>query len=191
MAVAGEVEKGVRTARSRLRRLALDEAHHPARSAFSGFTLPELIAVLLILAALSVFVIPRLDSLSGFGERADYDRVFSSLEYARKAAVAQRRYVCVQVAASSLTFTVNPSSPESTSFGGACSAALPMPTRDSGCGTNQTCVSSITLSGPSFQFDPLGRASSGAVPQTAPLTLAVTGYSIGSITIESDTGYVH
>jgi len=119
-----------------------------------------------VLGVLAVFLVPNLIGVSVVQQRADYDKVTSALQYARKAAVARRRYTCVVLSASAATLTIDPNPPESTAtpFGGTCpfATALPLPAQDSACSsTNQTCTKTIALSGTpsSFQFDPLGRAS--------------------------------
>ena len=159
-----------------------------------GFTLVELVMTLVIIAILAVFVVPRLDFKSTFDERAYHDRLKAGLQFARKAAVAQRRYVCVGVAANVVTFTVDASVPESTTtpFGGTCpfAGALTLPSPDSGCGGgagNQICApTGVTLSAPSsgttFQFDARGGAS-------AAVTFSSTGQV--DVKVESETGYVH
>lgn len=157
------------------------------RSGSAGFTLVELTVILVVLGILAVFVLPRLN-LSVFRERVDYDKVMSALQYARKAAIAQRRYVCVAVASSAVTLTIDPNQPEATAtaFSGTCPFGNPLalPVPDSGCGAaNQACVRATTLSSSAaaFQFDALGRASPGA-------TVTVSGYP--PIQIEAETGYV-
>ena len=158
-----------------------------------GFTLVELVMTLTIIAVLAVFVLPRLDFKSTFDERAYHDRLKAGVQFARKAAVAQRRYVCVGVAANVVTFTVDASVPESTAtpFGGTCpfAGALALPSPDSGCGGagNQICApTGVTLTAPSsgttFQFDARGGAS-------AAVTFSSTGQP--DIKVESETGYVH
>jgi hypothetical protein len=89
-----------------------------------------------------------------------------------------------------VTLTVDGNPPESTAtpFGGTCpfATALPLPTPDKDCNgsTNQTCVKTIALSSSAgtFQFDPLGRASTT-------VTITVAGFP--SVKVESETGLVH
>ena len=154
-----------------------------------GFTLTEMVVTMIVLGVLAVFLVPNLIGVSVVQQRADYDKVTSALQYARKAAVARRRYTCVVLSASAATLTIDPNPPESTAtpFGGTCpfATALPLPAQDSACSsTNQTCTKTIALSGTpsSFQFDPLGRASTTA-------TVTVSGFP--SLKVESDTGLVH
>lgn len=156
-----------------------------------GFTLVELVMTLVIIAILAVFAVSRMDFKSGFDERAYHDRLKAGVQFARKVAAAQRRYVCVAAAANVVTFTIDADVPESTStpFGGTCpfAGALALPTPDTSCGGagNAICVPSgvtLTPSAASFQFDARGGAS-------ATVTLASTGQP--TITVEQETGYVH
>jgi len=154
-----------------------------------GFTLIELVVVLLMVAILAVVAIPKLTNLDALRQRAEYDKVFSAIEYARKAAIAKRRYACVSLSASQVSLTIDANPPEATAtpFGGTCpfTTALPLPSPDSNCaGSNQTCVKTSTITSTSnmFQFDARGRAS-------ATVVVTVSGYP--SFTVEAETGYVH
>jgi len=157
--------------------------------ACKGFTFPELIIILVVIGILAVFVAPRLTAINAGRERSEYDKVVSAIAYARKAAVAQRRYACVSVTGTVVTLTIDPNPPESTStpFGGTCpfTTALNLPSRDAACAAaNQTCLQYATVSASpgTFQFDPLGRASST-------VTINMSGFP--SIQVEGETGYVH
>jgi len=156
-----------------------------------GFTLVELVMTLILVSILAVFVVPRLDFKSGFDERAYHDKLKAGLQFARKAAVAQRRYVCVGVAANVVTFTADAAVPENTAtaFGGTCpfatSLALPAPDANCGGAANQICApSGVTLAATaaSFQFDARGGAS-------AAVTFTSTGQP--DLKVEPETGYVH
>ncbi|MBI4293682.1 MAG: prepilin-type N-terminal cleavage/methylation domain-containing protein [Betaproteobacteria bacterium] len=156
-----------------------------------GFTLAELVMVLVLIGILAFFALPRLDFQSAFSERGFHDKLKAGLQFARKTAVAQRRYVCVGVAANEVTFTVDANVPESTAapFGGTCPFAGPLalPSPDSGCGGagNKICAPAgltLTATAASFQFDARG-ASSSAV------TFSSTGQP--DVKVESETGYVH
>jgi MSHA pilin protein MshC len=154
-----------------------------------GFTLAELIVTLVLIGILAVFVAPRFSGMSVIRERSEYDEVRSAITYARKAAVAKRRYACVSVSSTVVTLTIDTNPPESTSvpFGGTCpfGTALDLPSRDKDCSaSNQTCLkySSVSSAPGTFQFDPLGRAS-------ATVTITMSGHP--PITVEGETGYVH
>lgn len=158
----------------------------PQRSQ-SGFTLVELIVVMIIIGIMAVLVLPRFDLLKGFDEIGYYDKVKATLEYARKSAVAQRRNVRVALAGNALTLSIDNDVPEGL---GAFTfpSALALPTPDNACGgaANQICApTGIALAGPAtLTFTPLG------VPSAAG-AYTVTGDAAHAITVEAETGYVH
>lgn len=163
-----------------------------------GFTLVELIAILVIVGIVSVFAIGRLSSIgsSTFSQRALYDKLTASIEYARKMAVAQRRYVCVRAAGTVVTFTVNTNLPES--LPGVCAAAqnngieqaLPMAVPDSNCAgaTNEVCApSGVTwVAATPLTFDATGANITGTT-----VSFSTNPPTIPTVTVESLTGYVH
>jgi MSHA pilin protein MshC len=155
----------------------------------AGFTLIELVTTMVIVGILAVVAMGRMDFTSVFQQRGVYDKVKAGLEFARKAAVAKRRYVCVAVAGGTVTFTVDTAVPESTT--GTCPAAtaltLPVPDGDCGGAANAICSRSdatigLVSGGSPFSFNAEGGAS-------ATVVLSVTGQS--NVTVESTTGYVH
>lgn len=69
-----------------------------ARPAQAGFTMVELVVVLVIIGILAVVAAPALVQRSALSERAVADGLRSLLRQARSLAVAQQREVCVIVA---------------------------------------------------------------------------------------------
>ncbi|MCZ8251090.1 MAG: type II secretion system protein [Hylemonella sp.] len=149
-----------------------------------GFTLIELVMVILILGILAVFVLPRADLTRGFDEVGFHDAARSTLEYARKSAIAERRHVRVTLAGNNLTLTIDNVGPE-TAGAGTFPRQLALPTPDRRCGgaIHQLCAPpDIALGGPAtLDFSPLGRASAAA-------TYTVTGQP--DILVEAETGHV-
>lgn len=145
----------------------------------SGFTLPELIVVLVIVGILSVVALPRFWG-SEYGTRGYYDELLAQVSYARKAAVAQRRAVFVRIDGTQSLLCYNGA--------GAC-AGVPSPT-----GQTPFTVApraGVTVTAVTFQFDGLGRyRDSAGVLVSAPLTITVTGDGAHTFTVEHETGYV-
>lgn len=144
----------------------------PAR----GFTMVELVTTVAIVGILAAMAAPRFFDRGIFDNRGFYDQTISALRYAQKAAITQRRFVCVAFTSNSITLTMGATA--------ACGANLAGPV-----GQAPYVVSSSSASFAStpaaFNFDALGRPSLAA--QTS---IAVSGYGT-SILIEAETGYVH
>lgn len=159
-----------------------------------GFTLIELVMVIVMLGVLAVFAAPRLFNSSDFYARGFHDEAISLLRYGQKAAIAQRRTVCVtfdntpgnvsvRLSMASVAATLNCAVSSDT--------ALPGPS-GAGAAVVQARTGVVFDGNPSnFNFDGLGRpiASNGGTPMVTQ-TLHVSGAS-PSIVIEAATGYVH
>jgi len=138
-----------------------------------GFTLAELIAVILIVAVISVIALSRLPG-GVATTRGFYDELLSQVQYARKAAVAQRRSVFVRISAAQSLLCYNAA--------GACagvvapSGAVPF---------TVTVPAGVTVAPATLEFDGLGRYVAAA-----PLTVVVAGDGNLQFTVEHETGYV-
>ena len=155
-------------------RLSVDQppAHTVRQMRERGFTLIELIMVIVILGVLAVFATPMLRT-DDFKARGFHDETLALLRYAQKTAIAQRRTVCVKFNDTGVTLTMFATNPSVET----CPAALmlnPPNTLRGGTGLVGTPSS--------FAFTPLGS------PTTA---VSITIANSTAITVEAATGYVH
>jgi MSHA pilin protein MshC len=169
--------------------VSTDAPHQKAahrRNAQGGFTLIELIMVIVLLGVLAVFAGPRIFDTSVFNSRGFNDETLAMLRYAQKTAIAQRRTTCVTFTATTATLRI-----ASAAAVGTCDTNLIGPRGDTP-GTI-TAKSGVTYSPTpaTVHFDGLGQSLSdtGAVLTVARL-ITVTGTG-KTITIEPGTGYVH
>ena len=143
-----------------------------------GFTLVELIMVMILAGILAVAAIPRFFDKSTFEAKGFYDETFAILRYAQKAAIAKRRTVCVVFTSTTVTLTI-----ASAAASTVCDKNVISPTGASPYVVTAKSSISFATVPTGFQFTSLGQASVGQ-------TITVTGAS-GSIVIEQETGYVH
>ena len=153
-----------------------------AAAAPAGFTTVELIVVIVIVGILSAVAYPRIAN-GGFDEAGYRDQVASSLSFARKAAVAQRRNVQVTRTGNALSFRIANDVPEAgTGFSGTVRPLI-LP----GASTAQIAPSgATTLSGPAtLDFSPLGKASATS------FVFTISGSTTRTLTVDAETGYVY
>lgn len=135
-----------------------------------GFTMTELIMVIVILGILSLSVLPRLTDKNVFESRGFRDESMALLRYAQKSAVAQRRIVCVSVASTGLSFTIADNY------------------TDSSCGTTPLTLASSPRGGSGMTGSAFNFLPSGATNQTGTIVIGVADAS--EIKIDAVTGYV-
>lgn len=140
---------------------------------YEGFTLIELIMIMVIVSILAVAVLPRFTEQSAFASRGFHDETLSLLRYAQKTAIAQRRTVCVTLNATGITLTIDTDTPAD----GVCNTTPTMPNTPKG-GTG------LSGSVGAFQYTPLGSTN-----QANNVNIAIAGST--GITVEAATGYVH
>lgn len=149
-----------------------------------GFTLVELIAVLLMVAVLAVVALPRFDgamALRGAGWR---EKVLVALRHAHSVAQGHRRLVCVAVSGGAVTLTI-----ASTHPAGSCDATLPGP--DGHASFAHDAAAPATTSSPAgtLYFQPSGRVTSDAAGASAVnASIAIAGEE--AIALVGETGHV-
>ena len=138
----------------------------------SGFTLPELVAVIIIVSVLAAVAVPRLNE-SAIDTTWFAEQVKAALRFAQRQAVAQRRLVYVRVDAS-------PSAQLRLCYDAACTQPLGNVTDGGSYALAVPSGVTLTASASPFSFDGLGQPSSG-------VSLSVNG---SAVTVAAETGYV-
>lgn len=154
-----------------------------------GFTLIELVMVLILVGILAVTALPRFFDRSTFDARGFHDETLAALRYAQKTAIAQRRDVCVTFTSNSVTLTVAKFASPSTCVTGIKDSNTTDLVSPAGVSpyqvTGRTSTVAFQSTPTSFKFNALGQ------PQpNSKKTIQVSG-AANSITIEQETGYVH
>lgn len=165
----------------------------PANAAFvsptkSGFTLIELVLVIIVLSILAAVALAKFTGRSAFDARGYADRVTGIVQFAQKTAIAQRRNVCVNVAGGVVSVqkaaTANP--------GVACTINLVDPATGAAFSAAAPSAVTITASISPIIFDALGQSVNAAgapLGADATVTVASTDLSV-TVTVEKVTGYV-
>jgi MSHA pilin protein MshC len=151
-----------------------------------GFTLVELVMVIILVGILSVVAAPRVFNNNAFNDRSFHDETMAFLRYAQKSAVAQRRTVCVAFSSATATLRIAAAaaSPQ-------CDTDLRGPQGDSP-GTIRAKAGTVYSTAPtSVHFDGLGQPVNGEGQLLAGSQTVKVNNAANTITVEAVTGYVH
>jgi prepilin-type N-terminal cleavage/methylation domain-containing protein len=154
-----------------------------ARSSELGFTLPELLAVLILVGVLAAVALPKLDAGLAIRNDSWRDEVVAALRYARQTSVSHRRLVCAVVGSNSVTLTIASANPAT-----GCSTSLPGP-GGSAAYTSTTVTTASIAPGGTVYFQPSGRVTSdGAGTTVSDRSIAIGGST--AISVVGETGHV-
>jgi MSHA pilin protein MshC len=150
-----------------------------------GFTLTELIIIMILVGILGVSVMPKLQATISLRDDSWRDGLVTAMRYAQKTAVSHRRLVCVTVADTTVTLTIAEANPAT-----ACNLSLTGPRGTGAFATsdNPSMLTTVSPAGVLF-FQPDGRVTSdGAGTMASNRTISLTGAS--SIVVRGETGHV-
>lgn len=151
-----------------------------------GFSLVELILVMVIAGILAAVAVPRLVGRNSFDTRGFADQLAATVRFAQKLAVAQRRDIFVQLSANDATLCY--------------SAIVPCPSasRAPGPGGEKpytiSAPNGVAIASPLavLAFDRGGRPQTAALLDIqAQLDIQVNGTGTHHVLVEPETGYVH
>ncbi|MDB6096899.1 MAG: mshC [Francisellaceae bacterium] len=150
-----------------------------------GFTLIELILVIILVSILTVMAVPKFSSTSTLNSQFYFDQVLASVRFAQKLAIGSGCHVQLSLSGSSITLQMR----NSCIGGGAFTLAVRDPATGAGTYT-KTAPIGVTISSANlpFYFDGLGRcylSSSGAISSNYSITVGTH-----TLTVLGQTGFV-
>jgi len=148
--------------------------HFGCRAA--GYSLMELVAVLVVTGVLAAVVLPRLWGAE-FDDARFFDESTAALRYAQRSALTMQRTVCVALTGATITLTFD------STYGGVTCPGVNLPRPDGASPYVVTAGGGGFIGAPaSFRFDRAG------APNAAQTLVLSGGYQI---VIEPVTGHVH
>lgn len=152
-----------------------------------GFTMVELVMVIVILGVLAVVALPNLTGTSVFATSSFRSEVVSALRYAQKSAVSHRRLVCATLSASAVTLAIAAANPAS-----ACPSPLASSDGTAYQSKDAAAMASGTPIGSVLYFQPSGTVTTDGAGATLVAgsagKISITDQT--DIKIEGATGYV-
>lgn len=154
---------------------------HALRRRAAGFTIVELVVVMILIGVIAAIGVPRLMGDNAVAAAAFGDDVVSALRTAQKSAVAKRRLVCATVDATAVTLRV-----AAQAGAGACDTDLPGEPYATGAG-------GVSASTHTLFFQPNGTITTDAAGGTlasGQVAIRLNGNAQRTIGFEGSTGHV-
>jgi MSHA pilin protein MshC len=150
------------------------------RGSSRGFTMVELVLVMVVSGILAAVAVPRMIGRNSFDTRGFADRLTATVRFAQKLAIAQRRDVFVQMTANDATLCYNATEP--------CPAASRAPGPGGEKPYTLSAPTGVAIASPVavLAFDAGGRPNIAAQ-----FAIQVNGTGTHAILVERETGYVH
>jgi MSHA pilin protein MshC len=149
----------------------------------AGFTIIELIVLVVVMGILSATILPRWRGETGFESRGFRDQIVAGLRYAQKSAIAARLTACAtfSISPAQVSFRVSSVNGASDCTTGSVLSGVdgqPLIVAATGGATFSAAPASVI-------FDAAGRPASAASISISGLPAAL------AIVVEAETGYVH
>lgn len=148
-----------------------------------GFTIIELIAVIMIVGILSSVAAPKFIGNDAFAARGAHGTLLASLRLAQKTAIAQRKIVYANINTTSRAICLG--------YDASCTTPVIDPATKGAYSKTLPDTVSVTTTLNQIAFNGSGQENSN---NTVTLTItnnASGGTPVRTVTIERDTGYVH
>ena len=152
----------------------------------AGFSLVELVTIMVVVGILAAFAVPRLVSPTGFDSRGFYDQAQGIVRYAQKIAIAQR-----QSPPKPPVFVVITANQIRICYDAGCATPVTDPGTGAALVLNAPAGGAVTLAPvTTFSYNGSGTPSIGAQ-----LAITVSSTGVGDVNrtffVAAQTGYVH
>lgn len=149
-----------------------------------GYTMVELITVMVVVGILAAIAIPRISDTSDFSASAYRNEVASALRHAQKSAVSHRRVVCADLTPRAITLRISVTVGSS-----ACDTGFTSPDGSNYASRNDSPAAGGAFMNQRLLFLPNGEIRLNAAG-TPFATGAITISGQADIRIDGSTGYV-